>query len=170
MAEKSYDTIVIKEILVRANVGRSTFYTHFQSKDDLLVSSIHAMVESARSAKRRRSAVWSERILWFSLPIFEYHYGRHDGRFELGDHGRAIQHQRLEQVLAEMIAGAVRAEFAGRNNSRKSMQVNLVVRYVASTFVLVLDWWLESKDPLRPQEVDELFQALVLPTLKSLRM
>src|SRR6516164_2810623 len=30
--EKPYDEIVLKEILDRANVGRSTFYTHFRDK------------------------------------------------------------------------------------------------------------------------------------------
>ena len=44
--QKSYDDIVVKEILARANVGRSTFYTHFRDKDELLESS------AARSTSR----------------------------------------------------------------------------------------------------------------------
>ncbi len=169
MAEKPYDSIVIKEILDRVNVGRSTFYTRFRSKDDLLVNSIHGKVESVRSAKLRRSAIWYERILWFSLPIFEYHYGHlHNGRLTMSDHARAIQHGRLRLVLAEMTAGAVRAELSGRRKAVKSVSPDLVVQYVASTFVLALDWWLESENPLPPKEVDELFHALVLPTLECL--
>jgi AcrR family transcriptional regulator len=170
IAEKPYDEIVIKEILDRANVGRSTFYTHFRDKDDLLVSSIQGMVESVRSATMRRSEIWYERILWFSLPIFEYHYGhRHDGKLTMGDRGRAIHHGRLAQVLAEMIASAVTAEFAGRRKAAKSMPPDLIVQYVASTFVLLLDWWLDSKEPLVPKDIDATFRALVLPTLSAVR-
>lgn len=170
ISEKPYDSIVIKEILDRANVGRSTFYSHFADKDDLLVSNIHGMVETVRSAKQRRSPNWHERVLWFSLPIFEYHYGhRHDGQLSMGDRGRAILHDRLRQVLTEMIADTVRAEFARRRKASKLMPANLIVQYVASTFVLVLDWWIDTKKPLPPKEIDELFLAMVLPTLSSAR-
>jgi hypothetical protein len=38
---------------------------------------------------------------------------------------------------------------------------------VASTFILVLNWWTESRSPLPPKEVNVLFRALVEPTLAT---
>jgi hypothetical protein len=39
--------------------------------------------------------------------------------------------------------------------------------YVASTFILVLNWWVEESSPLAPKEVDAVFRALDLPTLAA---
>src|SRR6185295_12035950 len=38
MQEKAFDTITIQDVLDRAHVSRSTFYTHYSDKDDLLMS------------------------------------------------------------------------------------------------------------------------------------
>src|SRR5215831_15507380 len=74
--EKPYDEIVLKEILDRANVGRSTLYTHFRDKDELLASGIHEMLRAVHAADLPPSGKKDERIIRFSLPVFE-HIHRH---------------------------------------------------------------------------------------------
>ena len=36
LSEKNYSRITVQEIIDRANVGRTTFYTHFETKEELL--------------------------------------------------------------------------------------------------------------------------------------
>jgi AcrR family transcriptional regulator len=166
--EKDYDSIAVKEILDRANVGRSTFYMHFRDKDDLLVSGIHDMLSSVHSTGLPSSAARHDKLTSFSLPIFEYHEAhRHTGKDRMGTRGRAIAHDHLRRVLTKLLAEEVgRPDRRPRNTGRR-VPPALLVQYVASTFILVLNWWLESRSPLSPKEVNDLFRSLVLSTLAA---
>jgi AcrR family transcriptional regulator len=167
--EKRYDAIVVQEILDRANVGRSTFYTHFRDKDELLLSAIRDVVRTSvpgSTASARRS----ERVVQFSGPMFE-HIAQHrrGGRDGMGIRSRAIVHERLREVIAERVAEEVRS--ALRETARRAppdrVAPDLLVQHVTSTFVVVLNWWVESRSKLSPAEVDAVFRGLVLPALAA---
>src|SRR6266704_2562103 len=94
--EEPYDAIAVKEILDRANVGRSAFYTHFRDKDELLVSAFHDILGVVPSARPQPSDSRKERLLWFSLPVFEHlDQLRHAGELKLGPRGRTVLHGHL---------------------------------------------------------------------------
>jgi len=98
--EKPYDSIAVTEILHGANVGRSTFYAHFQDQNELLDSGIHEMLRTARG--RPASGTAFEQIVAFSLPILEYideHRGV-DGP-PMTRESRAAMHLRLKEVLTD---------------------------------------------------------------------
>lgn len=167
LAEKPYDSIVVKEILDRANVGRSTFYMHFRDKDDLLVSGIDEMIGPVESPTPASSSKPYNCLLWFSLPVFEHHYRHaHAWGDRIGARGRAILHEHLRQVLAKRILGVVKKEIRGIRNASQ-IPADLLSEYVASTFVLVLNWWLDCKMPMLPKQIDSLFRTLTAPTLAT---
>ena len=168
IAEKPYDTIVVKEILDRANVGRSTFYTHFRDKDDLLVSGIHDMLGDVPSPTRTGGRNL-DRILWFSLPIFEHHYSHaHAWGDRIGTKGRTILHEHLRRVLTGIIAQVMKKDYRPGRQSPRQLPPELISAYVASTFVLVLNWWLDTRMRLPPNEINDLFRRLTSPTLTTL--
>lgn len=170
IAEKPYDAIAVGDILDRANVGKSTFYTHYAGKDELLANSIRELVGAAHTSARSNAEERHERALWFSLPIFEYlHRQRHASAHRDAEHhantthGREMVHELLRGVLCEMITDAVRTDWV--DPARGPAPASFLVRYVASTFILVLEWWLADVEPRSPQEADTVFRALVLPAL-----
>jgi AcrR family transcriptional regulator len=165
--ERDYDSIVVKEILDRANVGRSAFYTHFRDKDELLVSAFHDILGTVPSSRPASGDNRNERLLWFSLPVFEHlDQLRHAGELKLGSRGRAVLHGHLHKVLAVLIAEDVKKSFRGRRKAVGQIPLDLLVQYIDSTFILVLNWWVENKCPVPPKEVNELFGSLIVPMLK----
>ena len=167
--EKSYDAIVVKEILGRANVGRSTFYTHFRDKDELLDSGIRDILRASESSLQARSTGPADRILRFSLPLFEHierQRGAGDAPVDVQRH--AVVHEHVERVLVELIADDLRRVGQRERASGERVPCDLLAQHIASTFVLVLNWWVESGGPLGATKADELFRALSLPALSEL--
>jgi len=160
--ERDYEDIAIQEILDRANVGRSTFYTHYRDKDELLVSCIHDMIRSVSPASSTGNAS-SDDLTWFSLPILEHHdQHRLSVERRLSGSTRAVLHEHLRHVLAGLVRDRVRkSQLSGRGAEAPQIPPELLAPYVSSTFVLVLNWWLDNRVALRAREVHELFQSLV---------
>ena len=85
----------------------------------------------------------------------------------MGAKGQAVLHGHLQTVLVELIADDVRKHFRSNRKTAGQISPDLLAQYVASTFILVLNWWVESKSALSAREVDDLFLALVVPALTS---
>lgn len=68
--EKSYPSIIVGEILERADVGRSAFYAHFRSKDALRTSGIDVILHATPPRRLPAGVGPFGKALWFSLPFF----------------------------------------------------------------------------------------------------
>jgi AcrR family transcriptional regulator len=166
--EKSYERITVADILKRAKISRSTFYLHFRDKDDLLESSMRAVIVAALPAHDPDSRDFTERLTAFSLPLLcHVQQHRSSARTRLGERGRAVLHGHLRQVLAQWIAEALERDSPGRRRSRASPDCALLAQHIASTFVLVLHWWLDHADAGTPAQANEQFLALVRPVLQG---
>src|SRR5882762_11338044 len=104
--EKDYDSITVQEVLDRADVGRSTFYTHFQSMDELLISGTQELRRTLHAAleNHRKSAKRHESVIAFSPAMFDHAYGYRNVYFALLNTGAwPIVRQQLQDVLEELI-------------------------------------------------------------------
>lgn len=148
--EKDYHDIPVREILDRAKVGRSTFYMHFADKDELLASGIQRIAECSGHGDPLTS---------FSLPVLEHHeQHRRTGR--MSRNARRLLHGRLRSAIAKRVRDdLIRSEL--RRRTRLRVPADLLAACVASTFVVVLDWWLDTRSALSPAEVNDLFCSLV---------
>jgi AcrR family transcriptional regulator len=169
--EKPYDAIAVKEILTRADVGRTAFYTHFRDKDELLGSAFREALRagSPRPAARSIAADDVARLLLrFSLPLFEriVHVRQTGHSLETVTRSDEI-HGRLRAVLEEHLRDDLRDMPRLSGDRRTPADVELLVRHVAGTFLLVLEWWAEHGDARSARELDARFHALVEPALAT---
>ena len=167
MFEKSYDAILIQEILDRANVGRSTFYTHFRDKDELLVEGMEGLRELLRNAQMGTpvsSDKKYERVIGFSLAMFEHaHDHKKLYRALVGGSGWVIARQRIEEILVQLMKAEARAIF--KRGAASEIPFELFIHFLGATFMSVLTWWFNFGHPLPPKQINALFRELVIPTL-----
>jgi AcrR family transcriptional regulator len=164
MHEKPYNAIAVKEILGRADVGRSTFYSHFRDKDDLLLSGIRAVLQGGRPAPRERSG--PRDLLWFSRPMFEHIDQQHRARDRsVPTDGWAEVHAHLRHAVEELAADEI--ERCRRGAGSQGIPSELLARQIAATFVLVLDWWVENGSQLSVEAVDEHYRGLMQPIIAA---
>lgn len=168
MREKAYDRITVADILDHAKVSRSTFYIHFRDKDDLLTSGMRELLFGVLATGSAAAADSAERMTAFSLPLLTHiHQHRRSAKARLGARGRAILHEHLRHILSDWIAKAMEEDFQRRRSRQAPVAPELLARHIASTFVLILHWWLDHDGTASPAEADRLFRALIMPVLRS---
>ncbi len=160
--KKDYETITVDEICDVANVGRSTFYAHYTSKDDLKRSGLdhlrRALVDRQRNAVAApgdpRDRNWA-----FSLTMFEHARDHADlYRALVGNRGGAVALSAIRQILSDL----VREELSANASKASSDAIprEFVIQYVVGAYMAVLTWWLDGGAKLPPRQIDEMFRRL----------
>jgi AcrR family transcriptional regulator len=98
--ERRYETIRVGDIVDKADVGRSTFYEHFRSKDDLLRQSMDGLLGIVADAVLPGS---DEARLSFAVAHFWEN--RRLARAVLGLPLGASVRRQLESLIEERLAG-----------------------------------------------------------------
>jgi AcrR family transcriptional regulator len=169
--EKGFEDLTVQEIIDRANVGRATFYSHFENKDDLLVSGFEDLRASLKQRQRdafARGRTIEDRVLGFSRDVFAHTQQYRDTfRAMVGRRSGAIVQRLLERVLVELVREDVKRTRERVNSS--TVHTEALVHFIAGALVGVLMWWLDGRMRLSVDEVNAYFRRLALPALKAER-
>jgi len=161
--EKRYDAITVQDVCDRANVGRSTFYAHYQDKDDLLTTNFSDVMKSLGQPLAYRDG----QLVFPIAPLFEHVQGhQHLYKALLWGGGmdvlmRAGQKQWSQQI--EHYVGALL-----KDGRQPAVPIAIVASYIAGSLQTLLLWWLEHKMPHSPERMDEMFQRMVMPGVKAI--
>ncbi len=159
LAEKSYDAITVQDLLDRANIGRSTFYSHYFDKEDVLASVAEQMLETLRKPLSHRDAgqgIIPSRELFQHALQNQQHL-----RTMLRGRAREVVWDAAQASLGRTIEQALAAPFA--KNRSPSVPLPVLAEYLAGAFLNLLKWWIETEMPYSPAQMDDIFQQLALP-------
>ncbi|HEY5997864.1 MAG TPA: TetR/AcrR family transcriptional regulator [bacterium] len=168
IVEKGYEKITVQDILDRADVGRSTFYSHYRDKDDLLLGSfdhLRSMLEqqqSLQAAVREGPDVGFDFVLAFfrhagekaHLSLYKAMVGKESGQMIL-----KYLHRYLFDLLREPFAASLRGK------RRPQVPIDVTVRWYVSSLLSLLTWWLDANVPFPAEHLAEYFRLLTAPGL-----
>jgi AcrR family transcriptional regulator len=153
-----YNQITVEDILAEANVGRTTFYAHYTSKDDLLHKSLErlrallvAAFEGHDEAPFLRDPSWNP-----SRTLFEHVAEFSDVLSALGD-GRAGAI--LRTGIEEAISNFLRSLLPERMDA--GLPHDLVVGDIVARVTTVISWWLERRPEMTAMEAHDLLVRLL---------
>ena len=147
LEKKSFSHITVQEILDLANIGRSTFYAHFQTKDELLkyvCEELFGHIVSSAKEKSHLHGLYSEKET--SQSIFchlLYHLRENDSNI-LG---------LLSCENSDIFLHDIPSDF--------------LVNHISGSFVEMVLWWIQNKQKQTPEELDGYFRAVIEPILNS---
>jgi len=165
LAGKHYDEISINDIIERANVGRSTFYAHYQTKDDLLKSGFERVLDMLIQNISFGEADQDLRLDTTSL--FRHAQGHYEiyrtlvwgSGFELlTKDGHEALSTKFQESFTRFLSG----------KPEPAIPLTVLAYALAGTLLILLKWWLDNKMPYSPEYMDEIFQLLVMSNIRNI--
>lgn len=167
--ERGFEALTVQQIIDRANVGRATFYAHFDSKEDLLASGFDELSAELKARQREalaRGHTLEERVFAFSREVFSHtHDYRAVYRAMVGKPSGAAVQSFLHKLLVDLVRDDVRQ--AVPRVPGPAVAAEALVQFIAGALFGLLMWWLDGKMRLSIAEVDALFRRLAIPALRA---
>lgn len=156
--EKGYDHVTIEDITERANLGRTTFYLHYQSKDDLLLDHHAGFVTKMKLGVLSRTELLGDKPQPAMIQFLK----------QLSQ-SKAIYQAFTQAKDAQIIMRGV--EEQGVRNLTMSLKtafpeltpsppIDALTRYIVGAQLSLIDWWIRSRASYSAQEIAKMLHQL----------
>lgn len=149
LSEKNFDDITIQNLSDRANISRGTLYLHYQDKYDLLDKLMETHINELQKLCEDAGDMdfIDGNLIWFEY--FERNYLFFSTM--LASKGAPSFRNRLLALLIEDLSNEVDTT-KGKN---KSLNQNIIIQFVGSAYIGILEWWFANKMPFPPRVMAE---------------
>ena len=168
LAEKSYSKITVQEIIDAANVGRTTFYAHFETKDDLLKELCEELFGH---------------IIGSAMDCTHTHGLYSDGSAPESVFCHLLQHlqendrniiallscessEMLLRFFKDSLNELVRSQFINQNRKANTdIPEDFLINHISGSFVEMVLWWIKGHRKQTPEDLDRYFRAVIEPLI-----
>lgn len=168
LMHNSYSQITVQEIIDGADVGRTTFYAHFPTKDDLLREMCaeifaHVFSEAPEEELTHDFSMASddpeERVTHILYHLCEH--GRTMVVLLTCESGELFQRY-FNQHFNELVTQHILNESIQKNTG---LPESFLTDHIASSFVNLVRWWLKNDMKQPPEEIAQYFMAVIQPVV-----
>ena len=160
LSQKNYNQISVQEIIDDANVGRTTFYTHFETKDFLLKALCedlfgHIIDTAAGLPHGHYHCSWENNCESVFLHLAR-HLGENDNNLLelLSSQNNEIFLRYFKENLKELIKNQYIS-----NNTKNSdgLPEDYLINHISSSFVETIEWWVSNNMNESPETITGYF-------------
>ncbi|MBQ8896232.1 MAG: TetR/AcrR family transcriptional regulator [Clostridia bacterium] len=164
LSKKNYNQISVQEIIDEANVGRTTFYAHFETKDFLLKSLCEELFDHIIDTAMGMPHSHSRLTCGLEADSVFLHLLRHLQENDLNilallsSENNEIFLRYFKSNLKKLIV----SQYAEKGRLKKSnLPEDYLVNHISSSFVEAVSWWITRKMKETPEQITEYFLATV---------
>ncbi len=164
--EKGYETITVQDVIDRANVGRSTFYAHFQDKEDLFLSGFENLrslfEEHLLGQSPAETSPWA-----LSLVMFQHaHEYQRIYKALVGERSGHIMLAHIQKYLTALIGKHLKSQLPPRK--KEQIPLEILTLYIVSSLTTLLTWWLDHDMPYPAEQINDVFRQLTQPSIEAI--
>jgi AcrR family transcriptional regulator len=157
--ERGYEGIAIGDITERANLGRTTFYLHYQDKEELLKASVKVLLQELQLAVSPRAEETCSYLIQ-STRIFQ-HVAQQQQLYRvlLSEVGPAHIGDLMRNYFAELYQRHILEALSPEK--RSPLQEELIAAHAAGSLFGLIVWWLNHDASLSAEKMGEIYWQLM---------
>ena len=163
LAHKRYENIIVQDIIEAADVGRSTFYTHFETKDTLLRAMCedmfaHVLEDVSDEGSHDFSHDADNPTVIISHMLYHMQDQQKNIRSLLTCESRDLFLRYFREKLSETLTARGHVLLCEHR-----LPTDFLINHITGSFVLMVEWWMQGGCQRTPQEMTEMYTALIAP-------